>query len=70
MLLSVFTHPGYGLMNYAKLRTHLHLSIISKRTLDFKPGFYFIELCPLFFDMISGLKVIKKGNECITLHFA
>jgi len=22
------------------------------------------------FDMISSLKVIKKGNDCITLHFA
>jgi len=23
-----------------------------------------------FFDMISGLKVIKIGNDCVTLHFA
>jgi len=22
------------------------------------------------FDMLSGLKVIKKGNDCVTLHFA
>ena len=22
------------------------------------------------FDMISGLKVIKKGKDCVTLHFA
>jgi len=23
-----------------------------------------------FFDMISGFKVIKIGNDCVTLHFA
>ena len=23
----------------------------------------------LLFDMISGLIVIKKGNDCVTLHF-
>ena len=22
-----------------------------------------------FVDILSGLKVIKKGNECVTLHF-
>jgi len=22
------------------------------------------------FDMLSGFKVIKKGNDCVTLHFA
>ena len=43
--------------------------MIAKRTLDFKPGSYFIELCLLLFLMISGLKVIKKGTNCVTLHF-
>ena len=23
-----------------------------------------------FYDIISGLKVIKLGNDCVTLHFA
>ena len=33
------------------------------------PGSYFIELSLIFY-MLRGLKVIKKGNDCVTLHFA
>ena len=39
--------------------------------LDLKPRSYAIELCHFkFFDMISDLKFIRLGNNCVTLHIA
>jgi len=41
-----------------------------KRTLDFKHRSYSIELCLLPFYMMSDFKVIKLGNDCLTIPFA
>ena len=56
----LFTYQTFSMINL----------IISNRTLDFKPRCYSIELSFIFFDMNSGLKVIKIGNDCVTSQFA
>ena len=74
--------PGYrftikGLTINLNLRTNLNLEYNIKSLTYIQKNFRFQAwFLPLLnyvfylFDMISGLKVIKKGNDCVTLHFA
>jgi len=66
-------------MTYAKLKlTHTLKALILYKTSHLYPiELHFSSLVPIllnyvfyFFDKISGLKVIKIGNDCVTLHFA
>ena len=72
--------PGYrftkGLTQNLNLHTNLKLKYILKslnyvqQNFSFLASFLFYWTVFYFFDMISGLKVIKIGNDCVTLHFA
>ena len=73
--------PGYrftkGLTQNLNLRRHFKLEYNVKslnyiqQNFRFQASFLFCwTLSFYFFDMISGLKVIKIENECVTLQFA
>ena len=66
-----------GLTQNLNLRTNLKLEYNIKslnyiqKSFRFQASFLFYGTMSFpFFDMISDLKVIKLGNDCVTLHFA
>ena len=74
-------YPGYqftkGLMQNLNLCTNLKLEYNIKslnyiqQNLSFQASFLFYwTMSFTFLDMIRGLKVIKLGNDCVTLNFA
>ena len=73
--------PGYrftkGLTQNLNLSTNLKLEYDKKIPQLYPTELKISSLVPTFlnyvcylFDMISGLKIIKNGNDCLTLHFA
>ena len=65
-----------GLTQNINLRTHLKLKYNIKSlnyiqsNLRFQASFLYYWTMSFFFYMVSGLKVITVGNNCVTLQFA
>ena len=79
--LNIVECAGYcfteGLTQNLNLRTHFKLEYNIKslnyiqKSFRFQASFLFYwTMSFTMFDKVSGFKVIKIGNDCVTLHFA